>query len=69
MEEDILIAENAVEEALENLRERGDNEHSTVVFRNRWRKTIRNEMRFLREACPSSRVLSIDVSDVDLELE
>lgn len=69
MDEDILMAESAIEEALENLRERGDAEHSTSVFRNRWRKTICNEMHFLRDACPSSHVLSIDMSDVNLELE
>lgn len=66
---DIEMAESAVEEALQNLREYGDDESSRVHMRNRWRKTIRNELHFLREQAPSSHILHLDMSDITLELE
>jgi len=65
-EEDRIMAEEAIEDRLQCLR---SDHPSSVHHRNNWRKTIVNEMNFLKQAFPDSYILKQDISDVSLALE
>lgn len=60
------MAEYQIERCLENLR---SSDPSSPYNRNKWRKSITNEMFFLKEEHPDSYVLQLDISDVVLDLE
>lgn len=60
------MAEYQIECCLENLR---SSDPSSVFSRNKWRKSIKNEMFFLEQEHPDSYVLHLDIGDVSLELE
>ena len=60
------MAEYQIECCLENLR---SSDPSSVASRNKWRKSISNELFFLQEEHPDSYVLQLDISDVVLDLE
>lgn len=66
--EDKEQAEYAIETALEYMRYTPYNETS-VFKRNQNRKTIKNEMSFLKDNFPESYILSQDISDVSLAPE
>ena len=63
---DQQMAEYAIECALQSLR---SSDPSSPHHRNRWRKTIKNELWFLRQEYPDSYILKEDISDVSLEQE
>lgn len=65
-EEDRVMAENAILDCVSNLRAYPK---VRVDYRNRWRRTIINEMMFLRDFFPDSEVLKEDFSDISLEIE
>jgi hypothetical protein len=67
-EEDREVSENAVETSIQYFR---SNPHSntSVHRRNLRRKIITNELKFLKENFPESYILSLDISDISLELE
>lgn len=60
------MAEYQIECCLENLR---SSDPSSPYHRNKWRKSISNELFFLQEEHPDSYVLQLDISDVVLDLE
>ena len=66
-ENDREITESAIDEAVEYLRI--DCQKTSVRHRNKRRKIINNELLFLRENFPESRILQEDLSDISLDLE
>lgn len=60
------MAEYQIECCLENLR---SSNPSSPHHRNKWRKSIKNEMFFLKQEHPDSYVLKLNISDVSLDLE
>lgn len=65
-EEDKLLAEDTVENALQYLR---TSEPTSAYSRNKWRKLLKNELAFLQENFPHSYVLFLDISDISLDQE
>lgn len=63
---DQQMAEQQIERCLYCLR---SSDPSSVFSRNKWRKSIENELFFLKEEHPDSYILQEDISDISLELE
>ena len=56
--EDIRLAEDAVENALQILR---STDKISVYTRDKYRKVLRNELKFLQECCPESYIHTLDI--------
>jgi hypothetical protein len=63
------IAEEAVENGVQFLRQVAQGENSSLSSRNKYRKIITNEMVYLKQNHPDSYVLKMDISDISLVLE
>lgn len=58
--EDIRLAEDAVENALQILRSTERNKISPYTL-DKYRKVLRNELKFLQEHCPESYIHTLEI--------
>ncbi len=69
LDEDVILAENACEDAIDFLRRAQSGENTSVSARNKYRKILKNELSFLKEYFSESHVLGVDISDINMQLE